>query len=163
MRSGSTGCSALCSVSRPCTQSVALPTPSIRAPILIRQWARSTTSGSRAAFSIKLSPRASTAAIRALCVAPTETLESAKRSPVRPPRRAGDDIAALELDLGAERLERLRCRSTGRVPMAQPPGSETFALPQRASSGAEHPEAGPHARHHLVRRGGVDDLAARST
>ena len=27
-------------------------------------------------------------------------------------------------------------RSTGRVPMAQPPGSETFASPNRASSGA---------------------------
>ena len=27
-------------------------------------------------------------------------------------------------------------RSTGRVPMAQPPGSETLASPMRASSGA---------------------------
>ena len=27
------------------------------------------------------------------------------------------------------------CRSTGRVPMAQPPGSDTRASPQRASSG----------------------------
>ena len=27
-------------------------------------------------------------------------------------------------------------RSTGRVPMAQPPGSETLASPKRASSGA---------------------------
>ena len=27
-------------------------------------------------------------------------------------------------------------RSTGRVPMAQPPGSDTFASPMRASSGA---------------------------
>ena len=26
-------------------------------------------------------------------------------------------------------------RSTGRVPMAQPPGSDTFASPMRASSG----------------------------
>jgi hypothetical protein len=29
----------------------------------------------------------------------------------------------------------LRCRSTGRVPMAQPPGMETRAPPQRATSG----------------------------
>ena len=29
----------------------------------------------------------------------------------------------------------LRCRSMGRVPMAQPPGSEIFAWPQRARSG----------------------------
>ena len=29
----------------------------------------------------------------------------------------------------------IRCRSTGRVPMAQPPGIDTRAWPQRASSG----------------------------
>ena len=29
----------------------------------------------------------------------------------------------------------MRCMSTGLVPMAQPPGSETLASPQRASSG----------------------------
>ena len=44
----------------------------------------STTSGSRAAFSIRLSPRASTAAIKALWVAPTETLDSVTLLPVSP-------------------------------------------------------------------------------
>ena len=71
-------------VSRPWIHKVDVPSPSMRAPILIRQLATSTTSGSRAAFSIRLSPLASTAAIRALCVAPTETLESVTLLPVSP-------------------------------------------------------------------------------
>ena len=61
-----------------------LPSLSMRAPILIRQLATSTTSGSRAAFSISVSPRASTAAIKALCVAPTETFDSVILLPVSP-------------------------------------------------------------------------------
>ena len=56
----------------------------MRAPILMRQLARSPTSGSRATFSIKLSPLASTAAIKALCVAPTETLDKVTLLPVSP-------------------------------------------------------------------------------
>ena len=48
----------------------------------------------------------------------------------------GNDIAGFDLDLGAELLHgHARCMSTGRVPMAQPPGSDTLASPQRASSG----------------------------
>ena len=80
--------------------------PPILAPIFFRQFATSTTSGSRAAFSISVSPRASTAAINALWVAPTETLESVNLVAGQSLRRLGDDIAALELDLGAERLKR---------------------------------------------------------
>ena len=47
--------------------------PVIRAPILLRQSARSMISGSRAAFSISVVPRASLAAIIAAWVAPTVT------------------------------------------------------------------------------------------
>ena len=54
-----------------------------------------------------------------------------------PAGRLGDDIAGVDLDRGAEALQRHSRRSTGRVPMAQPPGSDTRASPQRASSGAE--------------------------
>ena len=52
---------------------VEVPAPLMRAPMAIRQSARSTTSGSRAAFSSTVSPRASVAAIISTCVAPTET------------------------------------------------------------------------------------------
>ena len=52
-------------------------------------------------------------------------------------------------------------RSTGRVPMAQPPGIDTLASPMRATSGADHPEARPHLGDQLVGRGGVDDVGRR--
>ena len=42
--------------------------------------------------------------------------------------------------------------------MAQPPGSETLRPAAARDERREHPEARPHARHHLVGRGGVDDL-----
>ena len=69
-------------------------------------------------------------------VAPTETLGKVTRPPRQALRRAGDDIAAVDVDLGAERRAAPSMkRSTGRVPMAQPPGSDTRASPMRASSG----------------------------
>jgi hypothetical protein len=54
--------------------------------------------------------------------------------PVRPPGAPGDHVAA-SIRSRAEASSAMRCRSTGRVPMAQPPGSDTRAWPQRASSG----------------------------
>ena len=50
-----------------------VPRPEIFAPIAIRQWPRSSISGSRAALLITVSPLASVAAISAVSVAPTET------------------------------------------------------------------------------------------
>ncbi len=60
-----------------------VPAPLIRAPILLRQSATSPISGSRAAFSITLVPRASEAAISAVWVPPTVTLGNL----ISPPRR----------------------------------------------------------------------------
>ena len=59
--------------------------PSISAPIATRQRHRSVISGSRAAFSISVSPRASAAAISTFSVAPTETIGKVTRPPSRPP------------------------------------------------------------------------------
>ena len=50
-------------------------------------------------------------------------------------------------------------RSTGRVPMAQPPGSDTRASPMRASSGPITQKLARMLRDELVGRDGVDDLA----
>jgi len=58
-------------VSTPWTSIVALPTPSILAPIAERKAARSPISGSRAAFSMTVVPLAATAAINRFSVAPT--------------------------------------------------------------------------------------------
>ncbi len=65
-------------------RSVEVPSPSILAPILTRQSATSPISGSRAAFSITVSPLASAAAISTAWVAPTETLGKTMRVPRRP-------------------------------------------------------------------------------
>ena len=54
-----------------------------------------------------------------------------------------------------------RCMSTGRVPMAQPPGSDTLASPQRAEQRPQHPEAGAHLGDEFIGRGGVDDGLGR--
>ena len=62
-----------------------MPAPVIFAPILIRHSATSTTSGSRAAFSITVSPLASEAAISAVCVPPTVTLGNSISPPFSPP------------------------------------------------------------------------------
>ena len=51
-------------------------------------------------------------------------------------RRGGVHIAGFDRDVAPSFSSAMRRRSTGRVPMAQPPGSETRASPMRASSGA---------------------------
>jgi hypothetical protein len=60
-----------------------LPAPEICAPIATRQLARSTTSGSRAAFSITVSPSASAAAIIRFSVPVTVTMSVNRRAPFR--------------------------------------------------------------------------------
>ena len=77
------------------------------------------------------------------------------------PRRAGDDIAAVELDLHAERGEPLQEE-------VDRPGADGAAAGQRhpgvahaRQERADHPEAGAHARDELVGRGSVDDRARR--
>jgi len=61
---------------------VEVPTPSICAPIEIRQCARSTTSGSCAAFSITVVPSASEAAIMMFSVPVTVTMSITMRAPL---------------------------------------------------------------------------------
>ena len=48
-------------------------------------------------------------------------------------------------------------RSTGRVPIAQPPGSETARFAHAREQRRDHPEARPHARDEIIGRGRVDD------
>ncbi len=60
---------------------VEVPAPSICAPIAIRQCARSTTSGSCAAFSITVVPCARVAAIMMFSVPVTVTMSITMRAP----------------------------------------------------------------------------------
>ena len=81
MRSGSTSYSQAPSRSQPSISIVSVPAPAMRAPIAVRKPARSTTSGSRAAFSITVFPRASVAAIIRFSVPVTVTVSSTMRAP----------------------------------------------------------------------------------
>ena len=74
-------------------------------------------------------------------------------------RRLGDDVAGLDVDLGAERLQRLdeeidRPRADGAAA-----GERHLRLAHARQQRADHPEARAHARDELVGRGGVDDVA----
>ena len=108
----------------------------MRAPILLRQSATSTISGSRAALAIRVAPWAIEAAIIARCVPPTVTLGNSISPPVSPfGARATALPASISIDAPSF-SSAIRRRSTGRVPMAHPPGSDTRASPMRATSGA---------------------------
>ncbi len=69
--SGIIPCLQLPSLATPSILMVSVPAPLTFAPILFRKFARSTISGSSAAFSIMVVPSASTAAIIMFSVAPT--------------------------------------------------------------------------------------------
>src|SRR6186997_392479 len=82
---------------------VSVPAPRILAPMALRKSARSTTSGSRAAFSITVSPSASVAAITRFSVPVTVTVSSTSRAPRKRDARA--NVTILDQDIGAELLQ----------------------------------------------------------
>ena len=86
IRSEITVWQAPCSASTPLTVITSVPAPSMIPPIAIKQRAKSTTSGSRAAFSKTVIPRARTAAINRFSVPVTVTVSNNIRAPLSPPR-----------------------------------------------------------------------------
>ena len=135
MRSAIIVCSAPCSRSTPCMRMVDVPAPSILAPILISRSARSTTSGSRAALRSTVSPLASTAAIIKSSV-PVTVMRSKCTTAPRSPSGATASIYPCAWLMVAPNCSRPKmCRLMGRAPMAQPPGRETLARPERATRG----------------------------
>ncbi len=134
MRSGITAWRAPCSRSTPWITSRSVPIPSIRAPIATSRCARSLTSGSRAAFSITVSPSARVAAISRFSVPVTVIMSVTIRAPFRRVARASMKPCS-RLISAPIACRPLMCWSTGRAPIAQPPGSDTFASPKRARSG----------------------------
>ena len=111
-----------------------LPAPVIIAPIWPSISARSEISGSRAALSITVMPLASTAAIRMFSVAPTlgkSRLICAPRSSVASPTT---DPCSISIRAPSARSP-LWCMSSGREPIASPPGSATLARSSRPING----------------------------
>ena len=134
MRSATTEKSAACMRSTPSMVMVLVPAPLTFAPIAFRKSARSTISGSCAAFSIWLMPVANTAAIIAFSVpvtvttsirirAPTSFFALARMKPFSTCTSAPSACIAF------------MCKLTGRAPIAHPPGKDTSAWPYLASNG----------------------------
>ena len=96
--------------------------------------ARSVISGSRAAFSITVSPLASTAAVSRFSVAPTLGNSRTTRAPDRRLVRASMKPWTTESSTPIDSSPR-KCMSSLRLPMLSPPGMATRASPQRASNG----------------------------
>ena len=134
IRSPITRCAVGCRLVTPCTVSVELPTPSILAPICCSIVHRSTISGSRAALSITVVPSASTAAMRMFSVAPTLGKSSQICAPCRSPASATTRPCSISVVAPSLRSPAW-CMSSGREPIASPPGSGTTARRHRATSG----------------------------
>ena len=135
-----------------------VPAPQMRAPILLRQSATSVISGSCAAFSITVVPLASAAAMIAVWVPPTVTFGKTISPPFQSLRRAGHDIAAVDVDFGAELFDRHdqeidRPRADGAAA-----GHRHPRFPHAGDERRQHPEARPHFRDQFIGRGGVDDI-----
>jgi len=70
----------------------------------------------------------------------------------------GDHVAAFELDFGSERLERGEMQIDGARADGATARQRDLRPAAARQQGRQHPEARPHARHHLVGRRGVDDV-----
>ena len=135
MRSPMIARSAGTSSSTPSTRIVDVPAPSMCAPIAVRNAARSVISGSRAAFSMTVSPFASTAAVIRFSVAPTLGKSSTTPRAAQRVARARRRSRARPRARRPSPRARGKCMSSLRLPMLSPPGSATRASPHRASSG----------------------------
>jgi hypothetical protein len=83
------------------------------APILTRQFATSTTSGSREAFSISVSPVARLVAHEGGMGRPDGHLGKRNTIAFQAARRPGDDIAALQLNRSTEAFQRQEVQING--------------------------------------------------
>ena len=136
--------------------------PEIFAPMAMRQRARSSISGSRAALPIRVSPLARVAAISAVSVAPTETKGNSMRAPFRPLWRRGDDIAIFQRDGGAQRFQRLQVQIDRPGADGAAAGERDLGLAMAGQQRRQHLEAGAHFAHHVVGGEGGGMVAAWS-
>ncbi len=114
------------------------PRPRCDAPILIRRAARSATSGSRAAFSMTVSPRASTAAISRSSVPVTRDAVERERRARQAVRRLGFDITVLLRDARAQPLQ------SGDVQIDGPRADRATARHRHASAPASRHQRPQH-------------------
>ena len=140
--------------STPSTVMVEVPAPWISAPMRLSMSARSVISGSRAAFSITVSPLASTAAVSRFSVAPTLGNSSTTRAP-REPVGARLDEAVHDVELDAHRLEAAEVHVELAAADVVAAGHRDARLAAARQQRTEHVDRRAHAGHELVGRLGV--------
>ena len=128
-----------------------VPMPSIFAPIETSRSARSGTSGSRAAFSRMVSPSASVAAISRFSVPVTVTMSVMMRAPLSF-ARLGLDVAVLDRDLGAHRLQALDVLVDRTRADRAAAGQRHRRVAKAGQQRAQHHDRGAHRLDQLVRR-----------
>ncbi len=162
MRSASTECTAPSRRSAPWMRSVEVPMPSILAPILTRHSATSPISGSRAAFSMTVSPRAKRGRQQHVVRGADRYLGEHDAAAAQGAALGlGENVAGFDLDLGAELLQAHQMQIDGTRADGAAAGQRHLGLAAAGEQRTEHPEAGPHAADHFIGRHGVDDVARR--
>ena len=136
--------------STPRTTSVAVPMPEMSAPIATNISQRSTTSGSRAALSIVVTPSAYTAAVTMFSVAPTLGNPNVTSAPCRRSAVASSS-PWLNLNSAPIASSPAMCMSIGRAPKSSPPGIDSRDPPAAREQRAEHVDRRPDPLDQLVR------------
>ncbi len=123
----------------------------MRAPIATRHCARSTTSGSRAAFSRTVSPSARQAAIIRFSVPVTVTVSMKIRAPLSRAAFAWMYPDSMP-DLGAHGLQPLDVQVDGALADGASARQRDAGLPEPGHQGPEREDGGAHRLHQLVGR-----------
>ena len=157
MRSGMTACVAPCSARTPSTVMRSVPAPPMRAPIAPRQRARSTTSGSRAAFSSDRGPvRERRRHQQVLGAGDGRHVEHEPRALEAP---GGADVAVLQVDRRAHRLQALHVLVDRPQPDRAAAGQRHARLAAAREQRSEREDRRAHRLHELVRRQRPADAA----
>ena len=130
----------------------------MRAPILLRQLARSTISGSRAAFSITRRAVGERCRHQRGVGAADRDFGKDDLAAFEPARRVCDDVAGVDVDFRAEPFQRHdqkidRTRADGAAA-----GQRHARLAHARDQRRHHPEACAHLGDELIGRGGVDNV-----
>ncbi len=162
MRSGIIVCVAPCNSRTPFTINVAVPSPEISAPIARRSSTRSVTSGSRAAL---LNNCFAFGQYRGhqniFCPSDGDFFENnCAAMQTSAGFNARFDYTLSRVAFSAPICSRaFKCKSTGRAPIAHPPGRETRAWPGLPASGPRVNIGGAHRLNQFVRSFGIRSRA----
>ncbi len=135
-----------------------VPAPSTFAPMAFRQLARSSISGSRAAFLISVTPSASTAASMRVFGRAHGGDRELDLGALQAARRLGVDVALVQVDVGAERAQRLQVQVDRPRADRAAAGQAHLGVAGAGEQRAEHVERGAHLADEIVGGEGAGHL-----